>query len=322
MKKTLWMTGLILITILWVSCKKDEEKQTTNKNSHRIKEEIYHSSGTQYKTVYGYTNEKISQTVNYRQDSTNWLESGKSEYLYEDNKITETYYQYKNGNWTSAYQVISTFSNNNLIETQSLKFATDGWQPYYKQTFSYSEGKLVSEKYGEYTEGVWTPYSSVEIVYSGNRCTGYLGYSYSQNVQGELTYKGDFIFSGNNISELIISLKNEDSTWRNDQKSVYEYSNNKLISVKDYEWNSALNEWKTEVWASNLYVYNSDNYLSRHTYTLPAGGIDYSFDYIYEEGHGNGEALLNSPDANVLGTPVIRKSVSDISSGLHPIHSH
>jgi nuclear transport factor 2 (NTF2) superfamily protein len=314
MKKIILFSVICLVAFIAASCKKEDENQGASKNTHRIKEMLDISSYEQIKTVYTYTGEKISQSIEYsgyKSSQENWSESHKNEYIYENNKITQTRFEYSGGSWIPVNQYLNSFSGDKLTENMVSIFQNNEWIPDYKRTFLYSGDKLVKEEYFQSEgNGVWTLEDKREYTYANNLCSEVLYYSNYPSGNLELIFKATFSYSGGKLSEIIWHSKYY-GTWENDFKDVYNYSENRLANIQGYEWDNYNGRWSTEAEWSESFEYDANGYLTRQLST----GYSYNqtTTYTYEAGNGNGQMLLNDPGYLVYGYPVIRKP----GAGLH-----
>jgi hypothetical protein len=313
MKSLSILLVLYLVAILTGSCKKEDENPTVPENHYRLKEYIFYGESGIYRTVYTYNGEQITQSVSYkgtRSGTQNWEEYLKTEYVYEPNKITETLSFFDNGDWRPFLRSTLSYSGAQVTEWINYNFYINAWEPTEKESYTYSGNKLKTRVRYLSTNGVWNIQLSNELIYSDNRCTEYLGtsYYYGSNPY-QIPWKGVFSYSGEKIAELVKYMKRSDSTWANDVKSIYQYQNGQLSGVKVYQWMENNNAWNSAEWSSTLYQYNSNGYLSRMDYTEGSAGMQYTEEYIYEAGLGNGQLLFNNPWDVIVGDPVIRKAV-------------
>ncbi len=318
MKKLVLFPLICLVAFLAGSCKKDDESQGTAKNSHRIKERLYTSSSSVSKTVYTYTGEKITQSLDYygyKSSLENWIETGKSEYVYENNKVTQTRFTYSGGSWVPMYQYMKTFSNSKLIEQSSNKFVNNEWVPEYRLTYQYSGGKLVQEEF-YYTDnnGGLILEERIEYTYANNKCVEFLVYSNYTSGSLELNSKATLSYSGDKLSE-IVWYSNYYGTWEKINKNVYTYADNLLNNVKNYNWDNYNSTWATEANTSEFFEYDANGYLTKETNTYSYSST-YVFEYTYEAGNGNGQMLFSYPMYDIYGYPVIRKSVTGLPSDI------
>jgi hypothetical protein len=319
MKKIVIFSFICLVAFITGSCKKEDENQGASKNSHRIKERFIRSSNSDTKTVYTYAGEKISQSLiytGYKSSQENWAESAKNEYVYENNKVTQTRLTYSAGTWTPSYQYVKLFSGSKLTEQQSNKFENNAWVPQYKFAYLYSGNKLVKEEY-YYTDGNGglTLEEKWEYTYTDNRCTEFLFYASYTSGNLELLNKVTLSYTSGNLSEMIWHSE-YDGNWRKVSKEVFTYSENRLANIKSYNWNEYNGTWDMEAVWSESYEYDANGYLTRELITDYTYGYTYEYEYTYEAGNGNGQMLLNSPGNEIFGYPVIRKAVSGLPSDL------
>lgn len=302
MKIKSFFLALIIVSLI-VSCKKSNENDNDNnptitKNSHRISQWINKGSSgiPNMKVTYTYDNEKLVKNSVFNRvigGGDELVERSKMEYIYSDNSITRLSYPDINisePEWKTIFTL-----NGNLI-TDAIIY-----------TYDYGHFILTNERHYNYEGNKLISYSKSDLIMD----------SLIENEKGQYVYDGEnlkeliisrrdwpfdweesekFVFSSNNekINYWVKSYFN-DSSWKESWKNNYVYIDDQIYSITNYQMN---NESSWEFYEQETFKYNEENYL---TEKLEDDG--YATYYDYEPGHGNAALFDRNPEDKVYCKP-------------------
>ncbi|NOX86396.1 MAG: T9SS type A sorting domain-containing protein [Chlorobi bacterium] len=191
------------------------------------------------------TKQKLDSTIfAYKDDNSDWILSGKTEYQYNENGkvIVETTYNMETkreaGQWMRTYKAEYTYDLNNML-TERVTSLWDNennqWKTVWKSEYSYDDnGNLI-----------------LIISYTWNQ----------ENSQWEENWKTEMVYDENGY--LILQTGNDwdkdANQWVKDYKTEYSYDNSgNLVLMTDYIWGG--NQWQNDYkWETE---YNDDNYVT------------------------------------------------------------
>lgn len=307
MKTTILLLATVLLTML-LSCEKDENGTDTTKNSHRIKQIVKSENS---KTVFTYDSEKLILKMRYEEnDNGDWVEYEKNEISYNGNTITIMGFyksEWTGGNWKLWMKDELVVENNLIIEENNDNKEENGYKS--KTTYQYSNNMLIgleglSDKDGD---GIFNLNGKEEYSYENNLIKEVKWFRNNESDNWVLEGKYNFTHSGNKISGYI-------SYWDDDydaidellpyRKSEYTYSGNLLIKRKWDRINTETGNWRNEWRDKHEYEYNSEGYLIKCI--EDEEDTVRTYEYEYEEGHGNALLIEYDPEDIVFGEPTIK----------------
>lgn len=292
MKKEIFL-GLLITFALFISCNNDDDDPIILATEYRISEVIY-SDGSEekWKVTFTYNNEQLTLINWYEmRDDNEWADYRKEEFVYTGNKVTQTQSEKKDTDWTTYRIYELTFENDLMIE-KSAAYYYNGTLQDNKSKYEYSyNGNMLSELIRYYGTPIIKPSQKYEAIYTNNILTKLNYFSFSEGAWKNSYYR-DFTYSGDLLHEIIYT-RVDDST--NSNKIVYSYTGNLISSMEQFIWRN--DTW--ELYHTDNYLYNSDNYLVEYSYD------DRKHVITYEEGKGNAYNLLMDPYYKVFKYPYL-----------------
>jgi len=301
MKTEKLVFAFIVLAFLF-SCNDDDDDPNDSSSDYRISEVIgYDNALEEHKITYTYTNEKLTEMTEFYMDENSWITIRKHEVSYNGNTVTvlEYYDKESNGNW----------------DLRS------------KREFVFNNNLMTQEKYYYQSQGNLTPRYRYDYLYNGATFTGFEEYDYDMNGMAELEYKGECIYSNdqvtllefkefeldgtewilsdkdvftydenNKIKEIINYDQDRSGEFYADDRDVYTYSGNLVSAIDDYDWNDDSDIWVLD--NTNSFMYNNfDNLIEVNS------NYGYKVTLNYEEGKGNTELLMNTPLSLIRQVP-------------------
>lgn len=300
--KTVASILLVILVAIVYSCEKDNPER----NSHRIKQINYeYAEGNDKKAVFTYQDSKLTKVVYSKKDDFGtWEEYQKSEVEYVGNRTINTRYSLESGiweiDWKSEYLV-----ENELITEESFYFY-DGstWRDDSRWNYQYSGKDLVawqsyvSDDYGNMAQDGRGDYH-----YSNGVLTEYLRSSLNEYQSWTWYDRNTFNYTNDLLSTWTDYNVNDYNQWEQWFKCVYEYAGKQVSGLKYYKWNAETQNWGSAPYSTTSYGYDSNGYL---TEIRDEDGSKIT--YVYEEGHGNAKYFWYYPENLVYNQPTLKSA--------------
>lgn len=208
----------------------------------------------------GYTTNH--ETYNY--SSSNWVKTGKFEYVYDSsNNLTEAYlYNVANNQWVNYWMQQMTYnSNNNQITYKSSYWVNNTWENDVKSEVSYINGVVDTIFIFNANFQYWIPLSKIGFSYNSQGLeTLSKNYQYDGNVWS-LTYRTTNSYTSNNKISETVSTHFDGVQWLNTNKVIYNYNSDTLL-IQKTEYSGDSTAWGKFQKTDNIYD-NSSNLLKR-----------------------------------------------------------
>ncbi|KGL63904.1 T9SS type A sorting domain-containing protein [Polaribacter sp. Hel1_85] len=216
--------------------------------------------------------DKLTSSLGEYFDGTNWLDSSKTTYQYDDNgNLTEeTEFYWNSTNWVKGYTSKYTYNSNNksLVETYINYNSNGTTSEQYKTTNTYdSEGKLI-EILTEFNGGVsWEFEDKFILEYSNSRLTGAIGYAWNGSdwVLEEESSRIVISYNANNKVSISKSDNWDVTKWVDSDRTLYTYDANNRIIVEDSQiWDGT--SWSTDYKYEYTYDANGNAITEKESY--------------------------------------------------------
>jgi hypothetical protein len=283
MKRLIYLLSIVLVATMF-SCEEDDSNIIPdNGNSKRIKEIIKENDiyvDDLLKTVFTYQDDKLVLMMEYKWGTNDWYEFSKTEFSYIGNEATEInqYYEVADGQWRTSTKRIYTIENGLITNVLSYSYDKNNWVEDQQYIFEYSNSKLIGSKIYEFG----TQYAAEEFIYQNNNIHKILSYGLNENQTRELGSEGIFTYENNKILNFEETYFDFDNVWKNQNKEVYSYIDERISKITWFYWSSYSDNWEEDY--SYDYFYDSDGLLTEQRKDV-YGATRYT--YTYEDGEGN-----------------------------------
>lgn len=193
-------------------------------------------------------------------DGTQWVNSTKWEYIYDDNGFEYESYTYmwnaSSGRWDYTWWQVNTNNSVGLPVIQLLKM-WDGsaWQDYLKMTYTYTSFGQPQEIIGSLFLGVWMDLT--KTIYSYNtleQCTEIVNLQFDFVSTWNNTTKDSFVYNANGWMTEHLAQQWDSIVWVNTTITYPAYDNN------GHDTSQLQKAWVNNAWENSIraaYSYNS-----------------------------------------------------------------
>ncbi|WP_339659933.1 T9SS type A sorting domain-containing protein [uncultured Polaribacter sp.] len=209
---------------------------------------------------------KLTSSVREYFDGSNWSNSGRSEYTYDDNKNltkeTELSWDYLTSQWKESYATNYVYNSDNKVITETYEnFDSDGNSTgeQYRTINTYnSSGNLIQILNQEFTNSIWINEGKFDLTYTNNKLTAALGYEWDGSAWvfgDDDSFKMAISYDANGKISLSETYEWNGTAWVDADKTVYTYdANNRLIVEDGQTWDGT--NWVSEY--KNEYTYDGN----------------------------------------------------------------
>jgi hypothetical protein len=290
---------LIITSIAFISCKKENNNTTSNTENGdiRLKEIVAEMGDAITKIEFQYEDDKLAVQLKYRNEGGEMMHIvSKTEINYLDDKIEEIVYNYSeaDSSYTPTSKSVSTYEGDRLIEMDAYYF-NNIFVQYRTMLYQYQNNKLIrtlddNENGVDFKNEFMYDgdFISTTKKFSGRILTDEWGQD--ENIQ--------FYYVDNKIDQIISQYK-EGDTWINRGLRGFDYSNNNQTKVNYSDWNYQLNNWDNYSAYSN-YIYNNQGVL------LEELSESTRIVYNYESGSGNANLFYKGHEYQFRQLPSVK----------------
>jgi len=288
--------GVLMGFALFLSCTNDIDSPiispTISPIDYRISEIFIHfdDSTEENKLIFTYTNENLTLITRYQKNESNeWTEKTKQEFVYNSNLVTQTSYRKEEMEWVISSKNELIFKNN-LMTEKLYHHYVNGMPGSSITTSEFSFNGTMLAEYRQYSGSfALEPNWKYDASYTNNVLTKIDFFKFSEE-EWQKEQIEDFTYSGDLLNEIVYTRING-ASFKKSSKLVYSYTGNLANSVNIFSW-------ENDTWESYYtinYLYNSDDYLTNVSYS----GIN--FEITNEKGKGNTLSVLQDPYQQLYG---------------------
>ena len=283
---------LLVIVFVAVSCKKDNENNSSISNERIIERITYGNEDPFRKVVYAYEGDKISMMESYLYfTDPGWVLAAKTEFDYPQTGMTiiTGFMPNEENEWVPIFKYEMLHVEDLLVENVFYSYSEDfhEWLPQSKSTWAYTSGLLENYEMLFYDNG-WTEHSRVEFENNGEEITGIKKYSkldnnWYQHANAEISYK-------DGLMDEVMNYDWTGDDWQFASKYDYAYSG-KLVKEHICYHRDELTDSLVQFYYHE-FDYTSSRNISHHAYLFDE---DLNEDYFtYEKGEGNYDQVLGA----------------------------
>ena len=224
---------------------------------------------------------KLTSSLGEYFDGTNWVNSSKSEFTYDNSanltQETELYWDSSSSQWIRSYTTTYTYNANNRVTLEFYQQYNDNTLTEESRTTNTygSNGDLTEILSESFAGGSWEFEDNFILEYTNNKLSGAISYEWNGSdwVLGEDSSKVTITYNANNKVSSSKSDSWDGANWIDSERTLYTYdANDRIIIDEGQTWigSNWVSDYKSEYTydANGNSITEQESYLDNGTFTL------------------------------------------------------
>lgn len=232
MKRGFFLLVLISFSLLWNSCKKNDDDNSGNPGFRVTAATFWLNDKLDSKMEYIYEDEKLKTIQYYVFVNPDWVLTNKEEYNYPSEEMSSYIHYYNLGSktWKEEYKIECYNNNGKITKWIQYHHELGDWTAEFEEELVYNDaGSLGEWKEYDYSTGSRVLIYREVYSYNGQQISTTEVYQRAES-EVALFAKLDLTYETGILKNILVSIK-EPASWRENSRMDISYLNNDLMSA-------------------------------------------------------------------------------------------